>query len=153
MIEQKIQQSTAMMTDKTNATPEFPTVTKRTAPTGIDQWLRATDKWLKILATWKKESYLLQNLVKLSTTGQTKKMERLGTLNEQIQHLMIEVKQFEKDLVNFQEHTPMMHRNQLYYESKHRTHKDHIKDLSHRYIQIKNQLLEELAMSYPVTIF
>ncbi len=152
MVEQK-QDFSAVSLQHSNL-QSFPKIPRSSDKKGIDQWLRSVDKWRAIMSLWKKESALLQKLVTLSLTGrQADPMEKMRGLSNDMRELISEVQLFEKDLLQFREQVPLMHRNILFYHNRYLEAKQTIKAVASRYDRMKTALLEELASSFPISIF
>jgi len=151
MLDQKSNIST-ISRQNTNL-PPYPPAVKNAGSKGIDLWLRSVEKWKCIIKIWKKESALLQKLVNLSITGRSSHMEKMQSLSSKMVDMMDEIQEFEKELMHFVDQMPLMHRNGLYYHNQYTSAKNDMKELAKKYDSMKSNLLEELALSYPVSIF
>ncbi|NND05336.1 MAG: hypothetical protein HKN87_03060 [Saprospiraceae bacterium] len=151
MLDQKSNLSTITMPN--SGLPTYPKTSKKASTKGIDLWLKSVEKWMSIIKTWKKESALLQKLVTLSVTGRSANMQRMKKVNATMTAMVGEIEGFEKELCHFVEQIPLMQRNGLYYHSQFQSAKKEMKALAKKYEETKSQLLEELAVSYPISIF
>lgn len=151
MLDQKSNLSTISLPNSN--LPTYPKVSKNAGHKGIDLWLKSVEKWMSIIKTWKKESSLLQKLVTLSVTGRTANMQRMKNVNAKMTEMVGEIENFEKELCHFIEQIPLMQRNGLYYHNQFQTAKKEMKGLAKKYEEVKSHLLEELAVSYPISIF
>lgn len=151
MLDQKSNISTIPMQNAN--LQSYATPNKNPGKKGIDLWLRSVEKWKCIIKTWKKESALLQKLVNLSMTGRSSNMEKMQSQSTKLSNMMTEIDTFEKELLHFVEQVPLMHRNGLYYHNQYASAKSKMKELARQYDGVKSNLLEELAISYPVSIF
>lgn len=119
----------------------------------INRWLRSSKGWIATLGTWRTESKLLEKLAVLTFTGQEKIFPGLVRLHGRLHELQVkEIAQLEKSIAQCQNQVNLMRSNMLCYDQKFQSLKSQMKSLEGRYIELKTELLEQLARAYPLTI-
>ncbi|MCB0686452.1 MAG: hypothetical protein KDC53_08005 [Saprospiraceae bacterium] len=129
-------------------------VKKSPAATRINLWIRSFGKWLEVLNQWKTESSLIDRLIGISILGEDKDNRQLHQLENSLKYLIeSSIKELEKEILDMQQNIEILQRYVLNTDIKVKEIKMRMQKLSEAYSNLKLTIFQELARTYPITIF